>query len=218
MLRAAAVSLYTVNSALLHTLFRLRVHGREHLPEQGPVVFVCNHTSSLDPFAVAASLSLARMQTLYWGGWTGVAFTNPLTRFASRVSQIIPIDPRRGVRTSLALAASVLEREHGLIWFPEGQRSESGELLEFRPGIGMLLERFPVPVVPVAIRGAFEAMPPGQRIPRPGRLSVRFGEPLDPRELERQGKGEDGAARIVDALHDHLLQLQRQSAPGSAAK
>ncbi len=210
LLRASARGLYTINWGLMHSLFSIQVHGREHLPKKGPLVFVCNHVSYLDPFAVAAALPLSQLNTLYWGGWTGVAFTNPLTRFGSLVVQVIPIDPSRGVRTSLALAALVLEREYGLIWFPEGEISQSGNLQELRPGIGMLLEHFSVPVIPVAIHGTHESLPPGKRIPTRGRLSIRFGEPLEPGQLVEQGEGDDVTARITNALQGHMRTLQMQ--------
>lgn len=206
--RVAARALYGFNRLLIHSLFQVKVEGLEQLPKKTPFVLACNHASYLDPFAVAATLSVSRLNTLYWGGWTGAAFGNPLTRFGSRIVQVIPIEQQRGMRTSLALAAMVLGQGHGLIWFPEGQRSESGELLEFRPGIGMLLEHFAVPVIPVIILGTHEAMPPGKRLPRPGgRLLIRFGTPLDPTQLAKDGHGNNVPARILDALHEkmHLL-------------
>lgn len=213
LVRGLATTLYGINRTLMHTLFRLQVQGRQQVPSEGVVVFACNHASYLDPFAVGAALPTARLHTLYWGGWTGVAFTNRLTLLGSRIVQIIPIDPEHGARSSLALAAAVLSRDRGLIWFPEGERSRSGELLPFRPGIGMLLQRFPVPVVPVFISGSHAALPPGRRIPHLGRISLRFGAALDPHELAKQGKGDDEAARIVDALHTHMYeQLERTKA------
>lgn len=209
-LRATAGGLYALDRVLMRMVYRLQVHGRQHLPEQGPIVVIANHASYLDPFAVAAALPPQRMQNLFWGGWTGVAFTNPLTRMMSFIARIIPIEPRRGVRTSLALSASVLAHGQGLIWFPEGQRSEDGKLQPFRPGLGMLLERFPVTVVPMAIHGTYEAMPLGRRWPGRGRISVRIGEPLDPRQLAEQGDGEDVPARIVAALHERMQALLQE--------
>lgn len=207
---AAARGLYALDWLAMRALFRLRVRGRETVPARDPVVLACNHGSYLDPFALAAALPLARLDALYWAGWTGAAFANPLARFVSRAAQVVPVDPRHGVRASLALAAAVLDRGYGLIWFPEGRRSLSGEIQPLRPGIGMLLARYPVAVVPVSIHGSHEALPPGSRLPRPRQLSVRFGEALDPRRLAAEGEGANEAARIVEtleramrALHDH---------------
>jgi long-chain acyl-CoA synthetase len=71
----------------------------------------------------------------------------------------------------------------------------------------MLLHRYPVPVVPVFIRGTHEAMPPGKAWPRPNKIVVAFGEPLDPRELEEQGEGDKPQDRIVQALYEHVAKL-----------
>jgi long-chain acyl-CoA synthetase len=127
---------------------------------------------------------------------------------------VIPIDPDRGARSNLAIAGAVLDRGNGLIWFPEGQRSADGELQRFRPGIGLLLERFPRPVVLGSIRGSHEAMPLGRRLPRPHRIEIAFSEPIDPRRLAGEGGGEGAAGRIVDGLHERMVALQSAHARG----
>lgn len=101
----------------------------------------------------------------------------------------------------------MLKSGKNLIWFPEGHRSPTGELQPFKPGIGMLLDRYPVPVVPVFIHGTREAMPPGTAWMRPRKVTIIFGEPLDPHELEQHGEGEQPQSRIVQALHEHLAQM-----------
>jgi long-chain acyl-CoA synthetase len=96
------------------------------------------------------------------------------------------------------------------IWFPEGARSRSTELQEFKPGIGMLLERYPIQVVPVAIYGAHDAYPPRRIVPRPHPIRIAFGEPLDPETLEEEGDGEDAMHRITSALRRHTEELYRR--------
>jgi long-chain acyl-CoA synthetase len=211
--RAAAGLLYFLNRALLLGLFRLDARGQENVPEEGSMIIACNHASVLDPFVIAAALPRARLLDLYWGGWTGIAFANPVFRFVSRAAQVLPVDPVSGARASVALAALVLRRGDGLIWFPEGQRSAGRDLEPLRPGIGRLLERHPAPVVLGAIRGTGEAMPPGRRLPRLKRLQVRFDDPVDSRTLAREGSGEDTAERIVDAM---AARLKRLVADGTA--
>jgi len=71
----------------------------------------------------------------------------------------------------------------------------------------MLLEHYPVPVVPVFLNGTREALPPGRKLPRPGHVEVVFDRPLDPRALEQTGKGDTPHERIVDALHEELVRL-----------
>jgi long-chain acyl-CoA synthetase len=81
------------------------------------------------------------------------------------------------------------------------------ELQQFKPGIGLLLEHFQVPVVPVVIHGTREAMPPGKTLPRPKKVTVEFGRALEVEELERRGEGESPQEQIVQALRDRIGEL-----------
>ena len=204
---AVARGMFALNRTIARRVFHLRVEGIEHLPEEGPYVLTPNHISFLDPFAVAAALDYRRLRHTYWAGRVGAAFGNPLTRRVSRLAQAFPIDSHRAVFSSLAFGAVVLKSRKNLIWFPEGHRSPTGELQAFKPGIGMLLDRYPVPVVPVFIGGTHEAMPPGRVWVQPKKVTVVFGEPLDPRELEQQGEGDQPQSRIVQALHERVTEM-----------
>ena len=200
-------ALMAANSALMRLVFRLRTVGLEHLPSE-PWVLAPNHASFLDPMVLSAALGRRRLERSYWGGWTGVAFANPLMRGVSRVGRVLPIDPERGAGSSLALAAAVLKRGDCLIWFPEGERSRTGKLLPFRPGIGLLLARFPRPVVPVSIQGTFEAWPRGRWSIKPHPVRVAFGTPVEPRRLVTPGTPpEETARRIVRALETAVTDL-----------
>jgi long-chain acyl-CoA synthetase len=207
----AASCLFVLDRGIARGLFGLRAEGLEHLPEEGPFIIAPNHLSYLDPFAIAAALGYRRLRNTYWGGWAGAAFGNPLNRLVSRLAQVVPVDPDRAGVSSLAFGAALLKRERNLVWFPEGQRSPDGELQPFKPGIGMLLDHFRVPVVPVFIRGTHEAMPPGQALPRPKNITVTFCRPLDVDDLERQGDGEEPQDRIVHALRERIAELERTS-------
>jgi long-chain acyl-CoA synthetase len=205
-------SLMFTNSGLMRLVFRLRTIGLEHLPNE-PWVLAPNHASFLDPLVLCAALGRRRLERSYWGGWTGVAFANPVMRGVSRLGRVLPVDPERGAGSSLALAAAVLKRGNCLIWFPEGERSLTGKLLPFRPGIGLLLTRFPRPIVPVFIQGTFEAWPRGRLWIRPTPVTVTFGTPLDPRQLVGPGSPpEEAARRIVQALQTAVADLGRRGA------
>ncbi len=207
-----ARGLFLLNRALMRGPFRLGVEGLENLPERGPFVIAPNHVSYLDSFAVAAALDYRLLRRTYWAGWTGAAFGNPLTRLVSRLAQVVPIDPERAGVSSLAFGAAVLARGKKLVWFPEGERSPDGELQSFKPGIGMLLNHFRVPVVPVSIRGTYEAMPRGKALVRPTKITVAFGQPLDVQDLVEH-QGEDGQPRdqILQALRDRVAKLDARS-------
>jgi long-chain acyl-CoA synthetase len=199
--------MYALNRAIARRVFRLRVEGTEHLPKEGPFVLASNHVSSLDPCAIAAALDYHQLRHVYWAGRKDTAFSNPFKRLMCRLAHVVPIDPHRAVFSSLAFGASVLRRGEMLVWFPEGHRSHTGELQPFRPGLGMLLNHFPVPVVSVSIRGTHEAMPPGKAWPRPTKLTIVFAKPLDPRELGQRGEGDQPQDRIVQALYEHVKEL-----------
>ncbi len=203
---AVAALIHAVDRRLLRRYFDLDIRQPDALPDQ--CVFAPNHLSYLDPFVVAAAFERRRLRRTFWAGWTGAAFRNPLTRFLSRLAQAIPVN-ERNPRATLALAATTLRQGYDLVWFPEGGRSRDGHLQRFKPGLGRLLERYPVPVVPVLIRGTFDALPPGRRLPRRRqKVIVEFGPPLLPAELAARGQGHDRPERIADGLHhwmaDHL--------------
>lgn len=181
------------------------------MPDEGAFILAPNHTSYLDPFAIAAALNYRLLRRTYWAGSMNVAFGNPLNRFVVRLAQAVPVESDRAGTSSLAFGTAALGRGKNLIWFPEGQRSPMGDLQPFKPGIGMLLDHSWVPVVPVSIRGTREAMPMGKALPRPAKITVVFGEPLDPRELERQGEGEEPQDRITDALRASVAELGKRS-------
>jgi long-chain acyl-CoA synthetase len=199
--------LFGLARALMRRVFQLEVRGQSHLPPHGPLVLTPNHSSFLDPLAIAAAMPDQLLRHTYWGGWTGIMFTNPVMRLVSRATGVVPIDPQRGPLSSLAFGAAIAQRGHVLIWFPEGERSPSGTLQSFRPGIGLVLSAQPVPVVPVYIAGAFDALPRGQWWPQAYQITVTFGEPADPHELACQGEGDQSHDRIATALHDRVAAL-----------
>ena len=199
--------LYAVNRVLMRVIFRLRVEGLEHLPEDEQWVMTSNHASYLDPFAIAALLDWNQLRKTYWAGWTGIVLANPVMRFLSRLGKILPVEPMRAARSSLAFGATILKNKKNLVWFPEGGLSANGELQDFKPGIGMLLEHFPARVVPVFVHGTHQALPPGKFFPKPHAIYVVFGKALDAQQLKREGRGEKPQQEITNALHDYVAKL-----------
>jgi long-chain acyl-CoA synthetase len=214
--RALARALLALDRWLLRTVFRLRVEGLEHLPRDKPYLMTPNHESYLDPLAICAVLPWRQLRRLYWAGWAGLLFRGPFTRLFSRLFQVLPVDPERGLTSTLGLGRTVLERGDPLVWFPEGGRSTDGRLQAFLPGVGLLLERTGVPAVPVWIEGTFEAWPPGQRLPRPNPVSIRIGAPVTLADLEPDGDAGDRHRRIAERLREKVAQLAPHNAPPSA--
>lgn len=185
------------NRALMRLFFHVRTDGLEHLPKRGPYVLCPNHASYLDPPSLAAALPAAILDRVAWAGSVDVMFTTPGSRLFSRLARVLPIDPVRGARAGLDTSQRVLQQGRILVWFPEGWRTTDGSLRPFLPGIGALVLRMGVPIVPVYISGTFAAWPEQRRYPRPHRVVVRFGNPLAPARWEPLRADRDAAAQIA---------------------
>jgi long-chain acyl-CoA synthetase len=187
--------------------FDVRAEGLGLLPPGGPLLIAPNHASYLDPLALIAVLPWRTLRNTHWAAWTGFMFAGPVRRFASRLVQAFPVDQDRGPAAGLAMASEVLGREKMLVWFPEGQRSPTGELLPFSPGVGVLIAQTGARVVPTRISGTYAALPRGSRKLRRSRVRIRFGAPIDGALLEAEGTGSEAEDRITDALQRRVAAL-----------
>jgi long-chain acyl-CoA synthetase len=149
------------------------------------------------------------LRATQWAGWTGISFGNPVFSFLSRLARVFPIEAKQSLFASLALGVCVLKAGSNLVWFPEGKRTLDGQLLPFKHGIGLLLAKSDVLVVPVYLDGTREALPPGAYFPRIHPIKVIFGEPVKPEQLAEEGKGTEAPERIANALHDRVAALSK---------
>lgn len=137
---------------LIHSVYRLRVEGLEHIPEEGPAVVVCNHVSFVDALVITAACRRPIRFVM-----DHRIFRTPILRFVFRESRAIPIAPAKEDPAMMERAfdevARALEAGELVGLFPEGRITDTGELYPFRPGIRRIVERTPVPVVPLALRG-----------------------------------------------------------------
>lgn len=160
--------------------FRPVVEGREHVPPDGPLILAANHLSFLDSFIIPL-LTPRRVAFLAKAEYfTGTGLKGRLTRSLLTGLDAIPVQ-RGGHRTaqeSLELALAVLQRGGAFGIHPEGSRSRDGRLYRGRTGVAWLALASGAPVVPVAVLGTDRIQPVGAKLPRPGRITVRFGEPL----------------------------------------
>ncbi|RIK76639.1 MAG: 1-acyl-sn-glycerol-3-phosphate acyltransferase [Planctomycetota bacterium] len=159
--------------------YRIRCYGREHLPTTGGVLLLSNHQSNLDPVIVGLTsnrrLNYMARETLFRFG--------PF-RWLIHSLDAIPIDREGLGLAGLKETLKRLRRGEIVLMFPEGTRTRDGELASIKPGFCALARRGSVPLVPVAIDGAFQAWPRSQMLPRTGMLRVVYGPPLLPSEIE----------------------------------
>ena len=137
---------------LVNTLYRVRVDGMQHLPEEGPALLVCNHVSFMDALLLMANLRRSPRFVMYYK-----IFKTPVLSFVFRTAKAIPIagykeDPAVLQEAYDAIDAALADGELVCI-FPEGGLTGDGEVAPFKPGMEKILARRPVPVVPMALRG-----------------------------------------------------------------
>jgi long-chain acyl-CoA synthetase len=189
------VSLATWILPLARLFARIEVEGREHLEAlDGPVMFASNHQSHMDtpvilaamPGRLRARVAVAMAKEFFkphffpdqhtrrqW-------FTNSLNYYlAACFFNAFPLPQREaGTRETLRYIGELLGSHFSVLIFPEGRRTDAGEIHPFRPGIGMIGSRLNVPVVPVRLDGVHKVLHQKARMATRGRVTVKFGAPL----------------------------------------
>ena len=172
---------------LLRIYNRFEIIGHENLRTNRSVVIVANHCSHLDTLCLLAALPVRRLHRAFPAAASDYFFKSvPRLWIAAVIVNALPFARQMRVRQSLLLCEQLLASPGTvLIIFPEGTRSTTGELHEFKSGIGALVAGRDVPVVPCFIEGSFGAWPKGRRLPRPRKLRLIVGAPLDYRARSR---------------------------------
>ena len=185
-------------------LYRLRWEGSEHLPTSGPFLICPNHASFLDGPMIISNLP-AEIRRRAFAVGAPVHVSGGFRTWFSRALGILPIDSDSHIRESMQTSAALLKRGGVLIIFPEGSRTFDGRLAQLRDGAAVLAAELSLPIVPCAVLGTFDAWPRQRRLPRSGRVTIRFGEPLIP------APGDDGLpespARLTERIRRALLAL-----------
>lgn len=166
---------------------RLRIDGRENLPEQGSFVLVCNHTSHLDALCLMCAMPLHKIHRTFPAAAADYFFSSlPRSAVAAVLINALPFERKLKGAASLTACAELLNNEGNvLILFPEGTRTTNGEMGRFRPGIGRLLVGTDLPVLPCRLEGGMRAWPKGKAIPRPFSLHLKIGAPRVYGHLEK---------------------------------
>jgi long-chain acyl-CoA synthetase len=191
----------------------LQVEGLEHLQGvDGPVLFAANHQSHLDTPVVLAALPARwryRLAVAMSKEFFAAHFHPDLHTRAERLRaellytlaalyfDAFPLPQREaGTRRTLRYVGDLLDAGLSVLVYPEGERTETGAIGTFRPGIGMMGARLSAPVVPVRLEGVERVLHRSWQMARPGRVRVAFGRPL---RLEGDEFAEL-AARVEEAV------------------
>jgi 1-acyl-sn-glycerol-3-phosphate acyltransferase len=160
---------------LIRVYHRVRVEGRDLVPEKGPLIVVGNHLSVLDPFYIGAFFPrLIRFMA------KKESFENPLARWFLNQFGAFPVDRGKADLSSLKTAISVLRNGEVLGMFPEGGRREFAPMRELKQGAAYLALKTGTPILPVYIEGTDRAMPRNAVWIRPHRVRIVIGECIHP--------------------------------------
>jgi len=159
--------------------FNFRVRGVENLPLQGPYLLCSNHQSYIDPLLLASALPWRVFRNTFAVG-TSEIFGRGFMRQVARMVRIVVLDPDANLVPAMRAGAFGLNHGRVLILYPEGERTDDGNLRIFRKGAAILSIHTQAPIVPVAIEGLYEVWPRHKRFPTFGDLRMTIGKPLLP--------------------------------------
>lgn len=172
-------------AAVIRILYRVDYQGFDRIPSRGPCLLIANHISFLDGIFIQAACKRPIRFVIDYH-----IYHHPFVHFFMKMHRAIPILPKRSsVKAAMEQVSQALNEGDIVMIFPEGQVTYSGALSRFRPGTEWILDRDPVPVYPVAIKGLWESifsrqyrksrlryMPRFFRLP----VSITCGEVIEP--------------------------------------
>ncbi|MFI1869375.1 lysophospholipid acyltransferase family protein [Streptomyces jumonjinensis] len=194
---------YVVLGPLLRLMFRPRIEGLEHIPEDGAAIVAGNHLSFSDHFLLPAILRRRITFLAKAEYFTGPGVKGRLTAAFFRSVGQIPVDRsgKEAGQAAIREGLGVLSKGELLGIYPEGTRSHDGRLYKGKVGVAVMALKAGVPVIPCAMVGTFEIQPPGQRLPKIKRVTVRLGKPLDFSRYE----GMENEKAVIRAVTDEIM-------------
>ncbi|MFD2704421.1 lysophospholipid acyltransferase family protein [Salibacterium lacus] len=191
------MSLYRIGRALFRTFFslfmRVRVIGRENIPETGPVLLCSNHISNLDPTLLGSFMS----RPMTFMAKEELFEKKPVNAVLTRVGAF-PVKRGSSDRRALKKGLGLLDEGHVLCLFPEGTRSTTGEIRSGLAGSGFFALRSKASVVPVVIVGSYKLF---------GRVTIIYGPPVD-MDSVRERKAD--AAETTEMIMDQIRGLKKE--------
>ncbi|WP_260458675.1 lysophospholipid acyltransferase family protein [Actinotalea ferrariae] len=188
---------------LLHGMFRPWVRGLENVPQDGPAILASNHLAVIDSFVLPLVLSRKIRFIGKAEYFSGTGLKGRLKAGFFRGVGTIPVDRGGGKASEAALRTGLQVLESGNLFgiYPEGTRSPDGRLYRGKTGVARLALESGAPVIPVAMIGTDVAQPIGRVIPKPMRIGIVIGEPLD---FSRY-KGMENDRFILRSVTDEIM-------------
>lgn len=173
----------------------LEIKGTENIPANGNFIIAPNHQSFLDGPICTTGLKGRTLRNTYYYA-TEEHVRDSVTRFVANNSNIIRME-RRNLRNSILKLGKVLNMGKNIVIFPEGRRTDDGKVGEFKKTFAILSKELQVPIVPVRILGAYEALPRGKKFPNNHKITIEYLKPIMPLQDESY---EQVAERVRSAI------------------
>ncbi len=190
-------------SLFLTTSNQLKVIGSGNIPKSGGLIIASNHASYLDPPAVGAATRLQRT-THFMARDT--LFEKWLMGWFLRNVGVIALDRNKGDVRAMRTAIKLLKGGASVALFPEGTRSEDGELQRPKPGIGFLVAKGQAPVLPLYVHGSYEAWSKSSGGLKHLPITVIIGRLITREEIQRLGKGREAYAKIGELIMERIAE------------
>jgi len=179
-----------------------RVYGKEKIPKKGAFILASNHVSHLDPPAMS-SASPRRVHFMA----RRTLFDNWLFNQVVGRCNLIPVDRDKGDIGAMKAAIRLLKSGKAIFLFPEGTRSETGEMNEAQPGIGYLSLMTGAPIIPAYVEGTDKALPKGAKRLMRTRISVYIGDLIEPQKLGLPSDRREAAQKLADHVVEEIKRL-----------
>lgn len=186
-----------VSKLIFKLYFKLGAKGIDNIPE-GPCIIAPNHQSFLDGLFVMSFMKLRTIKNTYFYA-KEQHIKRPFFKFLANHHHVIIMD-MSDLKNSIQKMGEALKKQKNLIIFPEGTRTTSGKLGEFKKTFAILSAELGVPIVPVSIKGAFDAMPKGSILPRPRKVQVEFLTPVYPQSHSYE--------KLTNKVYDKIMMNQ----------
>ncbi len=175
---------------------RLKKENLENIPKE-PCIFVGNHQSFIDGFILNEALPAKILKKTYYMAKVK-HFNSPVMRFFGKNGNILVVDINKNLSETLQAMAVALKKGKNVVVFPEGIRSRDGKIGEFKKSFAIIAKELSIPVVPFAIKGAYEVFPAGSKIPKSGELNIKFFNKICPKNLSY----DEIASKVKDKIKE----------------
>lgn len=194
---------YNLTKLIARTLFSFKVVHGERIIETGGALLAMNHQSFVDPPLAGICCKrdiyfLARKTLLDW----------PILGPILPKMNVVPVNQERADMSALKTVIKLVKAGNCTIIFPEGGRTEDGKLQPAQPGLGLVIAKTLVPVIPMRIFGAYEAYPTGAKFPKRHPITIVVGEPMYFTEADLTSGGRDLYQKLSERVMERIAAIE----------